>query len=263
MASRSSPALALAAAALALAGCPTADVETRPFHIRATVDGQPLEELALGPAFYLVFGTGEVLGPTSLRLPDAIFADGRTLGELVISYDGTPAPGAVFDPALGGQALRVLLLVDPEATGPEGEPLPVPGFRVATGASPDFRHRIVLWEATYASPNGIATVFAPAGPHLDDPVFPDIPEFRVEAVYAAWEPAECGLVYYDALNALGETEAAHVALDHGERGRVPIGGDEPAWNVLHVQSWHRDGACAGQAQAWSQLAAWRPPAAAP
>jgi hypothetical protein len=266
LASRSSRAAGALAAALAvaLAGCPTAEPEWGLFRIRAeAAGGAPLEGLAAEPTFYLLFGTGEVLGPTSLRLAGATFADGRPFGELTISFDGALAPEAVFGPELHAVPLRLLVLADPGATGPGGEPLPIPGFRVATGASPDFRHRLILWEATYADDTGVADVFAPAGPHPDDPSYPDIPDFVVDEVYAAWEPAECGLVYYDVLSALGERESADVPLERGEQGRVPIGTVEPPWNVLHVQSWHRDGACAGQAQAFSQLAAWRPPAAAP
>lgn len=261
MASRSSRAAlgAAVAAALALAACRTHDVDVRPFHIRATANGAPLEGLSPGAVFYVLFGAGEVQGPTTLRLPDAVYADGRPFGELVLSFDGAPAPGAVFDPSLGGVPLRVLVLADADARGPDGEALPIPGFRVATGSSPDFRHRIVLWEGTYTGDNGVARVFAPAGPHEDDPAIADIPGFQVEAVYAGWEPAECGLVYYDVLDVVGETASSDVALDHGERGVVPIGIREP-WIVFHVQSWHRDGRCDGQAQAWSQLAAWRRPA---
>jgi hypothetical protein len=253
--------VALAAAALgALAACETRDVESRPFHIRATVNGAPLEGLVPEAEFYVLFGTGEVQGPTTLRLPDAILPSGQPFGDVVLTFDGAAAPDATFDPALGGAALRLLVLADPAGVGPAGEPLPIPGFRVATGTAPDFHHKILLWESTYVAEDGTASVFAPAGPHVDDPSPPDIPDFLVEGVYAAWEPAECGLVYYDVLNVVGETESADVPLEHDELGLVPIGTVDPPWNVLHVQSWHRDGRCDGQAQAFSQLAAWRPPA---
>jgi hypothetical protein len=261
--SRSRLALGLAAAAAALAGCPTKDVEPRTFRIQATVDGTPLEARAAEPTYYVLFGTGEVQAPTALRLPAATLASGEAFGDVVVSFDGGAAPEAVFDPSLNAVPVRLLVLADPAHAGPTGEPLPIPGFRVATGASPDFRHRLLLWEGTYLTPAGIAAVFAPAGSHADDPGTPDIPVFMPEAVYAAWEPAKCGLVYYDAMNVVGETEGDDLPLEQHEQALVQVGTVEPPWNVLHVESWHRDGRCDGQAQAFSQLAAWRPPAAVP
>jgi hypothetical protein len=259
---RSSLALGLAALA-ALAGCETTDVEPRPFRIQVTVDGAPLEARAAEATYQVLFGTGEVLSPTSLRLADATLASGEAFGDVVVSFDGEAARDAVFDPSLGGVPLRLLVLADPAHLGPAGEPLPIPGFRVATGASPDFRHRLLLWEATYATDAGIGTVFAPAGGHSDDPATPDIPAFLLEAVYASWEPAECGLVYYDMLNVGGETDDDLSALEHHQEARVQVGTVEPPWHVRHVESWHRDGRCEGQAQAFSQIAAWRPPETAP
>jgi hypothetical protein len=261
--SRSRLALALAVAAAALAGCPTKDVEPRPFRIHATVDGTPLEARAAEPTYYVLYGTGEVQAPTALRLPAATLFSGEPFGDVVVSFDGGAAPEAVFDPSLDAVPLRLLVLADPAHTGPTGEPLPIPGFRVATGASPDFRHRLLLWEGTYLTESGIAAVFAPAGAHVDDPGAPDIPLFLPEAAFAAWEPAECGLVYYDVMNVQGQTEADDLPLQHHEEARVQVGADEPPWNVRHVESWHRDGLCDGQAQAFSQLAAWRPPAEVP
>jgi hypothetical protein len=267
LASRSSraPGALAAALAVALAGCPNREPESRPFRIAAEVTGGArLESLSPEAAYYVLFGTGAVLGPTSLRLSAVTLATGPApFDQLTLSFDGGAAPEAIFGPELDGVPLRVLVLVDPEATGPKGEPLPIPGFRVATGASPDFRHRLLLWESTYAGEDGVAVLFAPALPHVDDPPFLDFPDFLVEDVNAAWEPAECGLVYYDVLNAFGETESDDAVLESGERARVPIGAAEPPWDVSHVQSWHRDGRCAGQAQAFSQIAAWRRVAAAP
>jgi hypothetical protein len=268
---RSSSALAAAALAVALAGCETNEPDVRPFRIRATLaDGAALESLSPESTFHVLYGAGEVLAPTRLRLAGATYADGRPLGDLTLEFDGGAAPAAVFGRQLDGVPVRLLVLADPNARGADGGPLPIVGFRIAIGQSPGFRHQLLLWEATFTGPGGLLpVVFAPAGWQAEDPgfpnpgSFPDIPDFLVSDVYSTWEPGECGLVYYDVLNAVDPRTGARAALARGDEERLPVGTVDPPWLVRNVQTWHRDGRCDGQAQAWTQFAAWRPAPAAP
>lgn len=243
------PAAAGVALALLLAACGRRDVETRPFRIDAArSDGASFVTDVL--AAYRFTGTGRLLEPTVLRV------EGATLPG-VAPFDATlrfrpDAPGGVvFPPQLDGVAVTVVLVADPEAVGPDGEALRYPALRVATGADPALRQQLVMVDAAYSGDTGtnVLTV-GPAEPTDDHPFF------SVVADWTEFEPAECGPVYYDALEVLGDDE--RFTLRHGERRELSIGAaDAPPWKVLHVVSWHRRGTCGAQAEAWTQFAAWR------
>jgi hypothetical protein len=83
----------------------------------------------------------------------------------------------------------------------------------------------------------------------------NVPSFRVIPDWAEFDPAECGPAYYDFLQVAGGESV--FTLRRGERRQLVLGEGEPPWKVLHVLSWHRRGTCDGQAEAWTQLAAWR------
>jgi len=263
-------ALALAALA-ALSACPERDVETTPFRIAASLDGAPLEGRVTEASIFVLNGTAAVTAPTRLEVPAAIDDAGTVLGDLVLTFDAAAAREVAFPSQLHAVFVRVTLVVDPAHTGPRGEPLAVPGFRIATGTSPTFPHQFLLYEATYADDTGLADVGAPLEPLPTDPdpAQLDIPRLTVDDVLTTFEPADCGLVYYDLLQVQDAYDGVPDSPDdgvlrQGERQQLTTG--DPAqlpWTVLHVVSWHRDGRCAGQAQAWTQVAAWRPAPASP
>lgn len=257
------------AACLAL-GCSERDVETVPFRLSATVDGRSLADGLLVPSGFVLNGTATRVSPTSLLVAAAIDDTGELVGDLSLGFDAAAAPELAFPEQLDGVFVRVVLVADASHLGPEGEPLPIVGFRVATGTAPAFHWQFLLYESTYQTLVGQPFVGQPAFgiPGLE-PGPPDLPQFLVEGEFAYFEPAECGLVYYDVLNVAdddldGQEDAV---LGRGERAELSIREasypEVPPVTVLHVQSWHRDGRCAGQAQAWTQLAAWRPAPRAP
>jgi microcompartment protein CcmK/EutM len=268
---RSSPvALALVTALAALAACGERDVETTPFRIGATLGGVPIEGGLTEARLFVLNGTAAVTAPARLEVAATIDDAGAVLGDLVLTFDGTAAREVAFPAQLDGVAVRVTLLADPAHTGPRGEPLAIPGFRIATGTSPAFPHQFLLYEGTYADATGLADVGAPEAPVSSDQSTPDIPRLFVDDVLTTFEPAPCGLVYYDLLQVQDAYDGDPNSPDdgmlgRGERQQLSTGDPaQPPWTVLHVLSWHRDGRCAGQAQAWTQFAAWRPvPASAP
>ena len=89
----------------------------------------------------------------------------------------------------------------PDRHRPEGSRSVTLGF-VATGAAPDLRHQFAMVDAAYA---GAGTNIVTIGPV--DPT-DDVPFFRVIADWTEFEPAECGPVYYDALEVLGDDESS-------------------------------------------------------
>lgn len=269
--SRAALALALVAAGAVLAACDERDVETTPFRIGATLGGAPIEGGLTATRLFVLNGVATVAAPTRLEVAAAIDDAGTVLGDLVLTFDAAAAPEVAFPSQLGGVPVRVSLLVDPAHTGPRGEPLAIPGFRIATGTSPIFPHQFLLHEATYTDTTGIADVGPPQEPLSTDPdpTLLDIPRLTVDDVLTTFEPAPCGLVYYDLLQVQDAYDGLPDSPDdgvlrHGERREITTG--DPAqlpWTVLHVLSWHRDGRCGGQAQAWTQFAAWRPAPAVP
>lgn len=269
-ASRCSSATALAVVAVAaLAACEERDVETRPFRIAVTVGDRPLGEGIAATTAFVLNGVGDRRSDVALAVPGAVADDGGLVGDVLVAFDPSAAPGLAFPPQLHGAQVRVVVVVDPAHLGPRGEPLPVVGFRVALGAAPDFRQQLLLSEGTYADANGLGVVGpAPFGIAGIDRTRPDVPEFLLEDGASTFEPAECGLVYYDLLDVVDDVEGIRGdVLRTGERLEMSIGEaaapEEPPWTVLHVLSWHRDGRCTGQAQAWNQFAAWRPPRPSP
>jgi hypothetical protein len=133
--------------------------------------------------------------------------------------------------------------VDPAQHGPGGESLPLLGFAVSIGADPNTHYQFLLGELP--PPADIFAIGDANG---------DVPYFQVIADAAEFEPARCGAVYYDVLRVYGTSQ--EVSLRHGEQKEMPVGA-AANWKVRNVVSWHRDGACADQVEAWTQLAAWR------
>jgi hypothetical protein len=252
---RSSAAIVL----LALAGaCSTRDVDTRPFRLRATrsaTGGSLLDAFPTGRGFR---GTGRVVDGSTLVIEGTTLAQGLDPEDVTVTFDRSASSAVAFSSArLDGKTLLVVIAADPSYTGPEGEPLPFYELIVATGTPPDLQHELVLVERVFPSERETEILPRNIGG------FEDLPWFTAESDWAQFEPAECGLVYYDVVSVIGDDEL--FALRRGERREVGIlpripdaPRDERApWNVLHVLSWHREDACAGQAKAWTQVAAWR------
>ena len=234
--------------AVAVAACANRDVETTPFRIDASrSDG--VSFVVDVPAFYRFEGTARLLDPTVLLVQGASLPDTPPF-DVTLRFRSDAPGGVVFPPQLDGSAVTVVLVSDPTGIDPEGEPLRYPGLRIATGAAPDLRHQFAMVDAAYA---GAGTNIVTIGPV--DPT-DDVPFFRVIADWTEFEPAECGPVYYDALEVLGDDES--FTLPRGGRRELSIGAPEAAsWKVLHVLSWHRHGTCGDEAEAWTQFAAWR------
>ena len=252
--------LALSLAALALGACARRDVDTRPFHLAVT--GPDGASLAVGNASVLLtyLGTAAVPGRTTFVVRGAVRvvdpadpAADVPIGDVTLSFDGTAAPELAFPARLEGQAVLVEVAVVPGATGPEGEPLPVPTFRIATGARLAPTYELSMGETTAARADGIAASPPLLGPFFGDE---DLPSFQVEADWTDYQPAECGLVYLDALRVVAP-DGGSVLLRRGETGQRAAGLRPDPWNVRHVLSWHRRGKCGRQSGTWTQIAAWR------
>ncbi len=250
----------LALALLALGACAERDVETRPFHLAVT--GPAGDSLAVGdaPALLSLAGTAAVPGATTLVVAGAVRvvapqdpAQDQPLGDVTISFDGAAAPDVAFPARLAGRAVLVEVELQPGATGPRGEPLPVWTVRIATGARLSPTYELLLGETAAARGDGIAGVPGLLGPFFGDE---DVPAFQVEADWTDYQPAECGLVYLDALRVLAP-DGTSAVLRSGETGQRAIGLRPDPWNVRHVLSWHRRGKCGGQSGTWTQIAAWR------
>lgn len=234
--------------ALALAACANHDLDTHPFAIEVSrSDQQPLPPDA---DVYILDGTGRLDGPTVFTLAGVVFNEGEAPVDVQLRFRDD-VPGDVVLPAqLDGAPVRLLLLANPiGSTGPDGEPLPYLGFRLATVADAQLVHRFLLFEGSY---EGAGTDILPIT--LVEPT-DELPLFRVRDDWAEFEPAECGPAYYDWLEV--STDADLFSLRHDERRQLRAGEPEEPWTVLHVLSWHRRGTCGSQAEAWTQFAAWR------
>jgi hypothetical protein len=235
-------ALAAGAVLVALLGCPTREPDTRPFHVegrRAT--GESIADGVTEADLFVFHGTASVPEPTTLQVGDVTF-----------HFDRAALPELAFPARLEGQQVVVELIIDPVGVGPAGEPLRIPGLRVATGnATPTYE--LAIAEATYEEPtSGLAAIPRPVGPEFGGE---DLPAFSVGTDWVEYEPAECGLAYYDFLRVFGGDR--DLTLKHGERGQVFVGTRAEAWTIAHVVSWHRRGQCNGQSKTWTQFAAWR------
>lgn len=253
---RSSLAATLLASLALAAACSTREPETTPFRIQATraSGASLLVEFPTGRVFQ---GTGRVLDPGRLVVEGTVLAEGLPPEDVTLSFDRSAAGGAAFSAArLDGRVIIVSMVADPALTGPAGEPLPVSELVVATAAEPLRVNELVLAERVF--PDETLTQPLPANVSPAE----DVPFFTAESNWAEFEPGECGPVYYDVVFVTGDDE--EFPLRRGEQREVTvfprvINGpqDRPPWRVLHVLSWHRERACAGEAVAWTQVAAWR------
>lgn len=243
-------AVLVAAAAVALAGCPTPELELRPFRIDIRVAGAPatLAEGLPEPARIDLSGAATRISDTELAVADA------TLGDVRITFRNDAAPDVVFPASLQGETVFVTAVGDPTARLPDGSPLRFPGFRVAVGTPADLRHRFLLGESTAASGFDTGVVPFPLARLGEE----DFPVLFIQVDWLDFEPQDCGVVYHDFLGVAlpGADEATFL----GRGGRVDgllVGAFEGPWTVHHVQSWHRTGDCPDDAPAFSQMAAWR------
>ena len=245
---RSRSRLALAAVALA-AACHTRDVTTHPFHFSAVVvaDGSPIEAGRTRDTYLPLLGTGRLEDPTTLVVGDA------TLGDVRITFDTRAVPGVRFPAALDGGALLVELFITPADVGPRLEPLPIVGIRVATGAPARPTFEFLASEWNRAADDG--TPIRPVAFEPNVTFTEDVPIASPSAPLLEYEPARCGLVYYDLMSVAGDDRT--LTLEPGDRGTVSVGARPEPWNVLHVTSWQRDGKCRGQSGTWTQIIAWR------
>jgi hypothetical protein len=233
--------------ALGLGACGTRDPDTRPFAMHATrADGSELNAM-IGETGEMVFaGRGRRVDDTTLVVEGASSATAGALGDVTLRFRNDAARDVVFPAQLDTVDLTVVLVASAQEVGPRGEPLPVNALGVATGAETDLRTQFILAEAAYAAGSIGTFTIGPVG---------DVPSFRVIPDWAEFDPAECGPAYYDFLQVAGGESV--FTLRRGERRQLVLGEGEPPWKVLHVLSWHRRGTCDGQAEAWTQLAAWR------
>jgi len=170
-----------------------------------------------------------------------------------LSFDPRAVSGLRFPPAVDGVALLVELFIGPTDLGPRNEPLPIVGIRVATGAParPTFEFLASEWaRARDDGTPGPPVAFAPNITGSEDVPVADVSESELE-----YDPAKCGLVYYDFMKVAGDDRV--LTLGTGERGTVSVGARPEPWNVVHATSWHRHGKCSGQSGTWTQIVAWR------
>jgi hypothetical protein len=234
--------------ALLLAGCPTHDVETRPFQLRVTLgDGTGLEAHVPADGQTVGFGgTARRQDDTTLVVQGATLAAIGATTDVTLAFRGDASPGVAFPQQLDGAPVTVLVHVAPSQVGPRGEALPIVGFAVATGTDPNLHYQFLIGELPPPEP--------PADVFVIGETTGDVPAFRVVRDAAEFEPARCGPVYYDVLRVFGASR--EVSLRHGDQGTMPVG-DGGVWNVRHVVSWHREDPCDGGLNSWTQLAAWR------
>jgi hypothetical protein len=232
-------------AALA-SGCTEREPETRPFRIEVTLDGAPLAA-----------GLTEFLGVATLETEQRLRVQNAEGATLVVAFDASADPDVRFPPELANQQVGVRALVDESNQGPSGETLRVPAVQVLLqNFGGGLEYRFILGEGTYRTETEL-----PALPFLFLPLSPlDFPTTTVIADNLYFEPAECGLVYYDRLRVLvGDRED----LPHDTKERVALGDPPVDWDVHHVLSWHRSGDCPDEVRTWTQAALTRAPAAAP
>jgi hypothetical protein len=231
-------------AVAALAACASGEPDVHPFRIEATMAGAGLETGVTQPTPFVFDGVAHRRDDTTLEVQVGVTAPQL----LTISFHRDAAPEVAFPPQLEGQQVNVTVDVDPTRGGPDGEPLPIHGVLIALGAAPNLRFQFFLGEFSSDDTRGLAIQPAAADQ--------DAPWFHVVNDWAQFEPAKCGPVYYDVLQAIGDNEI--VPLRRGEKGELSIGAaGEPPWKVLNVMSYHRRGSCGSQAKAWTQMAAWR------
>jgi hypothetical protein len=247
-------ALACLACAFGVAGCQLRDVEARPWHLEVTADGTPLSQLVDGLTFVQFTGVAQLVDGSTLLVPGATRIDegaSAPLGDVRVSFDASSWPGPELPQGLAGTEVTVTVAVDPEGIGPAREPLPYPALVVADSTAGLLRNEFYLYEASYRAVNGYnaEVIYGPA-------------DFvaEIQARWQLFEPAECGLVYYDSLVVYGDASVTELRR-HERRSVTTSRGTETEppvrWAFAHVASWHRDGACQDQSQAWTQLVAWR------
>lgn len=245
--SRPARAAAWALAALALAGCPTREVEPRPFHLEARhADGGSLADGVTAFDVLPATGVAHVVDATTLVVA------GTERGDVTLTFDRSAAPSLAFPAFLEGRTVLAEVFVDPGRTGPRGEPLPIPGYRLSTAGSFDF----VIGEWTGETPVGGDPRVPPSFTLFSSD--PDLPRLGILAEYADWEASECGLVYFLPLFALDGT--ATVSLDRGAVRRFDLAPRAEPLFLLHVLTYQRLDPCDGQSRSWTQIAAWREPA---
>jgi hypothetical protein len=248
-ASRSSArrfALALALLAAGLAGCPSHEVTTRPFRLDARLaDGSELGSGATGQEVLTLSGAAHVVNATTLSVVGT--------QDVTLTFDRSAAPDLTFPPQLEGAQVAVEVFVDPAGTGPDGERLRFPGYRVSIGGSYEF----ALGEWT--TENSVADPAVPPSFLFFPTTAPDLPPMSIASDWRDWEATDCGLVYYTPL--FVKDDFAVVPLLRGERRAFKIAPRVEELTVLHVLSYHRTESCGGRSRSWSQIAAWRAPPA--
>jgi hypothetical protein len=169
-----------------------------------------------------------------------------------------PIARVAYPDAVAAGPVAVELRVEPAARGPGGEPLPVRGMRIADANG---RVRLFLAEGDLRDGEGRPVVPRPVAPAVDGVAIPDLPAMEVVFPGTAFEPSDCGDVYYDRLRVRGTGE---VVVDRGDEVEVAVtaGGDLPPWRIRLVQAFHRTsapggGECAGAVPAWFQAAGAR------
>lgn len=245
---------ALVVLAVSLAACARRGPEARPWAIEASADGFELHQLVDGLTGVEVRGDGARVDDGTYRISGAVRTEVDppvALGDVVLRFD---ARRGIAFPALTGRVAASLIL-DPAHRGPTLEPRPVIGFILWDERGEFSRPVFWLYETSTVPAGSRVPLVLNA---LEAGLAPGI---EVAEQWIEYDPDECGLVYYDDLVAYG----TDITVLRRERTRtVETVADDPAteadetvrWTVAHETSWHRDGACSDQAEAWTQFAAW-------
>ncbi|HYG69389.1 MAG TPA: hypothetical protein VD838_17075 [Anaeromyxobacteraceae bacterium] len=222
---------------LALAGCTEREIDVTPFRIEATLDGAPLSQ-----GIFEFAGVGGFDGERTMHVTSGT---GQVLS---VSFSDGGGAEVRFPDDVQGRDTIVRVQVDDAHQGPDGEPLRIPAMHLVTRNNAGFfEFRMVMGEGTYRTEAGLGAL-----PILFQPVAQDFPLVRVVADSLYFEPAECGLVYYDRLRVEADERED---LKHDTTERVALG--LATWNVRHVLSWHRQGDCPDDVRTWTQVALWR------
>jgi hypothetical protein len=237
-------------------------VDTRPWNIQADAGDQPVWELASGLSTFQITGKGERVDEATFRITSASLITGSgivDLADVVVAFD-PGSSGVAFPDVTAGSDVALDLIVDPGALGPEEAPLPVLSILLYGTLGAVRGPLFELFEGTYRAVESdrTATIFNLVGD----------PAAEIAEQWMRFEPDECGPVYYDDIIVFSDNAGDEVVVPPGEEERIVSVVDDPAtpdtdesetWTYHHELSWHRDGKCSGQAQAWTQLAAWYNP----
>ena len=219
------------------------DVETKPFRITATRSStaRPSTRSRREGASA---GTGRVVDASTLVV---VGSDARrraaSRGGRRSRSTGAPRRTWRSRQRLDGVPLSVRASAEPTYTGPVGEPLAVPELPVATGTRPNLQHQLLLVEADVPDrerrrrPCRVPLDAADRHPVLHRGL-------RLCRSSSPPSAASCSTtsLQVEGDNDLLALRSRRAVLRRHPPPRARAPPERPPWNVLHVLSWHRDGA---------------------